>query len=171
MLTIEEAARRRSETPWELIRGELVERPFKTYEQGRIIARLLGLLAEPQTATDVGGQFLVGTGFVLARNPDTLRAPDVAFVRAERDEPERRGFFPGPPDLALEGVSPEDRQQEVEAKANAWLEAGTPLVWVIWPATHSVTMHRPAHKPAILHEGHTLDGEAVILIDELPNSN
>jgi Uma2 family endonuclease len=72
-------------------------------------------------------------GFILARNPDTVRAPDVAVILTDRIPkgglPE--GFFPGPPDLAVEVVSPWDRLGAVDEQAQELLAAGTREVWII----------------------------------------
>jgi len=143
---------------WELVQGELVMMTPSGYEHSDIEGNVYALL-RPIVREQGLGRVLVGEpGFVLKRDPDTLRAPDVAFVCAERDDPNERGFFPGPPDLAVEVVSPEDRQQDVEAKARQWLDAGTQRVWIVWPATRSVTTHHPDGTKQILHEGDTLTG-------------
>ena len=148
---------------WELIEGRLQMMTPAGYGHGKIVGRIFRLLSEHVEAHALGVVLTGEPGFIIGRDPDTLRAPDVAFVRAERDEPELRGFFPGAPDLAVEVVSPEDRQQDVESKADQWLEAGSAAVWVIWPATRSVTVHRRAgERPEILHEGDTLAGESLI---------
>lgn len=102
------------------------------------------------------------TGFVLARDPDTVRAPDAAFVRTDRLVEDADGYFPGPPDLAVEVVSPSDRVQDVEAKAKAWLDAGTRLVWVVWPNTRTVSVHRAGAAVATLREDEPLEGGDVV---------
>ena len=80
------------------------------------------------------GELLLDTGFILSRNPDTVRVPDVPFVRKAR-ELDDRGFFPGAPDIAIEVVSPSDRLTEVRRKVGDYLRAGTLLVIVIDPDT------------------------------------
>jgi Uma2 family endonuclease len=83
-------------------------------------------------------------GFLLARNPDTVGAPDAAFVRRERVEEvgEVEGYWPGAPDLAVEVVSPGDAYVEVEGKVTEWLRAGTRMVIVVDPANRTVKIHR-----------------------------
>ncbi len=85
-----------------------------------------------------------GTGFILARNPDTVRAADVAFVRQSRiaEIGIPQFYFPGAPDLAVEVVSPNDRPNEVEAKVQDWLSHGTLMVWVVDPRRRTVAVHR-----------------------------
>ncbi len=78
-------------------------------------------------------------GFIIARSPDTVLTPDVAFVRADRDPPGgQKKFFPGPPDLAVEVLSPDDRASEVNSKVQDWLEAGTTVEMVVDPQTQTV---------------------------------
>jgi Uma2 family endonuclease len=94
------------------------------------------------------------TGFRIARDPDTVRAPDVAFVCAQRLPSRRpRGYFEGPPDLAVEVVSPEDRASEVMAKVEDWLRAGCQEVWVVDPKTETVSLYRSRDESRILRLG------------------
>ncbi len=77
----------------------------------------------------------VEVGFRLFEVPDTVRAPDVHFVRGERliDGRMPRTYYPGPPDLAVEVVSPDDRDSEVSKKLQEYLDGGTPCVWWCGP--------------------------------------
>lgn len=92
----------------------------------------------------LGVVYAAETGFVLARDPDTVRAPDVAFVAAERAAQQRgnTGFFESPPDLAVEVVSPNDTADDVEAKMLDYLAAGAHVVWVVRLRTRTVTVYR-----------------------------
>ena len=99
-----------------------------------------------------------------ARNPDTVRAPDVAFIHRdhlpEHDPPE--AYWPGAPDLAVEVLSPGDTQREVDDKVEAWLAAGAAQVWEVNPGDETVTVHRGPNDAEVLGENDTLDGgEAV----------
>ena len=127
--------------------------------QGR--SNAAGLL--PRANADYRRVFAAETGFLLQRNPDTVRAPDVAFVAGDRlgtgEIP--AGFLEMAPDLAVEVVSPSDSATAVQAKVDDWLRAVTRLVWVIDPETRSVIVHRPAHSPATLPEPSALDGTHV----------
>ena len=102
-------------------------------------------------------------GFQLAHDPDTVRAPDVAFVRAERFPPGGvKGFFQGPPDIAVEVVSPSDRASEVAAKVQDWLQAGCSMVWVVDPENRTVTVHRSRKDITVLTEADMLTGGDVL---------
>jgi Uma2 family endonuclease len=104
------------------------------------------------------------TGFWLTRDPDTVRAPDVAFVRRERlpTGAARRGYFPGAPDLAVEVISPKDLYTEVDEKVGEWLAHGTLMVLVVNPRRRTVAVHRPGQPVRILGEDETLDGEDAV---------
>jgi Uma2 family endonuclease len=89
------------------------------------------------------GVVLTAVGFKLALSPDTVRAPDIAFVRQERiPSPDPRGFLTGPPDLAVEVLSPDDARFEVRAKVKEYLDRGVSLVVVVDPIEKSVSTHR-----------------------------
>ena len=109
------------------------------------------------------GRVLTGEpGFVLATDPDTVPAPDVAFVRAERLEAAERGFYRGAPDLAVEIISPSDRYTEVEEKVATWLEYGTRMVIVVNPRRRALAVHRSATVVRHLTIDDRLDGEDVV---------
>lgn len=113
------------------------------FEHGSIVVNitlpLAGFVKEHRLGRVTGAE----TGFQLSRDPDTVRAPDVGFVRAERvPSTPTRGFFQGPPDLAVEVLSPDDRASEVLAKVNDWLAAGCLAVWVVDPAKRAVSVYR-----------------------------
>jgi Uma2 family endonuclease len=109
------------------------------------------------------------TGFQIARDPDTVRAPDVGFVLSEREPGEPvKGYFPGPPDLAVEVLSPDDRASEVLAKVRDWLAAGCRRVWVVDPRTRTVSVYRSPSEIVVLSESDTLTDEELLPGFHLP---
>ena len=146
----------------ELIAGRLKMMTPAGHQHGWITFRLSLLVGNHVLGRNLGRVYAAETGFCLARNPDTVRAPDVGFVRADRLVKEEGGFFPGAPDLAVEVVSGGDRVREVEEKVKAWLQAGTRAVWVVWPTTRTISVHLPDSKPVTLGEDDTLDGGDVL---------
>ena len=101
-------------------------------------------------------------GFRLADNH--VRVPDAAFVRKERADAERDtdGFFPGPPDLAVEIISPSDRYTAVAEKVADWLSAGTLAVITVNPRNRTVGIHRPHTDAIVLNEDDVLEVQDII---------
>jgi len=84
------------------------------------------------------------SGFRLEQQPDTVRGPDVAFIARERIPAEGlpRAFFEGPPDLAVEIVSPSDTAADLEIRVHDYLRNGALRVWVVYPDSRRVAVHR-----------------------------
>ena len=113
----------------------------------------------------------VEAGFFVSHDPDTVRSPDVAFVRAERVPPGGvRAFFDGAPDLAVEVISPSDRASEVIAKARDWLRFGCTAVWVVDPETKTVTVYSRRPQTLFLSVKDTLACEELLPGFSLPVS-
>ncbi len=108
------------------------------------------------------GRLSVETGFLIRRDPDSVRAPDVAFLSNEM-APEGgipdEGFVPCPPTLAVEVISPDDRDEEVSEKLAAYLAAGVQRVWIVRKKTESVTVHRPDGTARIYGRDETLTSD------------
>jgi Uma2 family endonuclease len=147
----------------ELVKGVLVVREPAGYAHGRVAMRLALKLGAYVERTGAGELLAAETGFTLARGPDTVRAPDVAFVRRDRvPEPAPAAFPEFAPDLAVEVLSPDDRPGEVLAKVADWLGAGTRLVWVIDPRRRLARVYRADGTQAQLGEDDAVDGEDVL---------
>jgi Uma2 family endonuclease len=141
----------------ELVGGRVLELTPPGYEHGSIQVAIGSLLRAWARRTDFGG-VVSEVGFILSRDPDTVRAPDVAFVRRERlPSPRPRGYIEGPPDLAVEIRSPSDRQRRLSEAVADYLDAGTPMVWVVDPGRRSVTVHRPFVPTRVYGVGDVLD--------------
>jgi Uma2 family endonuclease len=148
----------------ELVKGELRTMPPAGSEHGSVGMNLAGPLNYYVKMHRLGVVFMAETGFVLSRNPDTVRAPDISFI-AKAKVPASgvpKTFWPGAPDLAVEVVSPNDRVYEIDEKVEDWLEAGTSLVWVVNPRRRTVTVYRPGENPLVLDKAATLDGLDVV---------
>jgi len=145
----------------ELLAGRIVSMIPAGGEHGRVTVNLTVAIATHVQRRGLGRVYAAETGFVLARDPDTVRAPDVAFVSAER-QLEGSGFLAGAPDLAVEVLSPDDRPAYVRGKVASWLHAGTRVVWVVDPRARSVVVHGSAHRPRTFVESQTLPGGEVL---------
>ena len=132
-------------------------------QHGAITAELAALLRDFVKPRGLGVVLGAETGFLIGYDPDTVRAPDAAFVRADRiGGGLPTGFFPGAPDLAVEVLSPGDRADEVSVKVENWLSAGCQAVWVVDPRTRTITVHRSSHESTIFNPSDTLDGGDVL---------
>ncbi len=154
----------------ELVRGEVRRMAPAGNVHGRIAVNVTISLGQYVRENNLGTVYAAETGFKISSDPDTVRAPDVAFISRDRVEEmgEVEGFWPGAPDLAVEVVSPNDLYTEVEEKVLSWLEAGSRMVVVVDPRNRTVSVRRRQAEVQILMEHDTLDGGDVVPGWELP---
>lgn len=147
----------------ELVRGRLVVREPPGTQHGRVQSNLNVLLGSFVRTHRLGAVFGQDTGFRIASNPDTVRAPDLAFVRQDRvGLIPSRGYAALAPDLVAEILSPDDRPGEVLAKVGEWLAAGVQLAWVIDPDRRTAEVYRSDASIVTLASDDQLDGEPVV---------
>lgn len=156
--------------PCELIRGELVMTNLEGMHHSQIEVCLLLGLARFAKEHGLGRVYPGDTGFILERNKDSVRCPDVAFVSATRFPPEPIvGYFPGPPDLAAEIRSENDKPHELLSKIGHYLDTGVRVVWDIDPEFGTLTVYRTDgtieqfSDDAILTEPELLPGFSITL--------
>ena len=144
----------------ELVRGEVVCMAPVGGEHGkralRLGARILAFAGEHQLG-EAGAEI----GYRLRKDPDVVRAPDVSFLAASRLKDGRfpQGYVDGPPTLAVEVVSPGDRDGDVSTKVEDYLAAGTARVWVVRPEQRTITVYRSNGDAHIFREGETLGSD------------
>jgi Uma2 family endonuclease len=158
-----------SQLPDDGMRHELVHGKLRTMpptgldhaDRENVFGGALGLYVRSHR---LGRVYTGDPGFRLTTDPDTVCAPDVAFIRADRlpDGQSPPGYFNGAPDLAVEVISPNDLYTEVEEKVAEWLEHGTRLVFVVNSRRRTVAVHRPGRPVMILGMDDTLSGEDVV---------
>ncbi|MGI8477145.1 MAG: Uma2 family endonuclease [Thermomicrobiales bacterium] len=147
---------------FDLIDGEVRVSPA-LFRHGEISGAFTGLLWSFVTPRKLGRILTSEAGFHLKGHPPTVLCPDVAFVRMERrPDPGQREFFQGPPDLAIEVVSPSESGPMVARKVRLYLDAGCPLVWCAYSEHRTVVVHAPEVPPRTLREGDMLDGGDVL---------
>jgi Uma2 family endonuclease len=151
-------------------KGELRKIPPAGSEHGYIALGIASRLERHVDVNGLGRVYTAETGFKVTSNPDTVRAPDAAFVSRKRVEDEGyvTGFWPGVPDLAVEVVSPGDTHAQVVEKALAWQEAGRRMVFVADPEQRTVTLYRSLGDIHILTGNGVIDGADVVPGWELP---
>jgi Uma2 family endonuclease len=126
---------------YELVRGELRKMSLSGNRHTIIGIRIAASLFTHVHANALGEVTGADGGYWITRNPDTVLAPDVGFIRRERAVI-TDGFFDGPPDFAVEVISPSDTYIEVEEKTQEWLQAGTRAVVVVNPRRNTIVLHR-----------------------------
>lgn len=152
----------------DLVRGRLVRSPRPASLHGRVMTRLARKLDE-YVEHRGRGVVLSDVGVVLARNPDTVRGPDIAYYTPERIPETGYGTaFWGPPDLAVEIASPSNRGPDLKARVDEYLGAGVRLVWVVDPVARSVAVHGPGEAVRLVNETDTLTGDDVLSGFRLP---
>ena len=165
LITAEEfAALHRDGWRAELIRGEIVTMPAAFTDHGKTAMRLGALVTTYVMLHNLGETFAAETGFLIANNPDTVRAPDFAFIQASRVTPAASSASWGQvmPDLVAEVVSSSDRGNEIDAKVRMWLDVGVHVVWVLYPQTRTILEYTLDAPLRILKDGDTLDGGEIL---------
>ncbi|MCO6455924.1 MAG: Uma2 family endonuclease [Pirellulaceae bacterium] len=161
-------------TDRQLIAGRLLEKPmtYRNRTHAWVEARITFLLGHwLATQQPLAGELFSGeVGCVLSHERDTIVGIDVAYFAREtvRGSSASLTLIAGPPLLAVEILSPSDRQEEIHAKVRAYLEAGTRLVWIVDPYFRTVQVHSPGTPPAMCNDRQTLQGGDVLPGLELP---
>ena len=162
-MTIEEFERLPDdEWQYELVRGRLVKEPPSGFEHSGIGVRVSSLLWTFVRERGLGEVVGADGGFILSVDPPTVRAPDAAFVRADRLDFDRTRFAPFAPDLAVEVISPSNTLSEIQEKVLDYLDAGTRLAWVVDPGTRTVTVWRSREEIRLVGGDGELDGGDVL---------
>ncbi len=170
LLTAEEFYAEYADQPFELVEGRAVEMPPTSAPHGSVDSRVHVPLATHVRGKSLG-EVYPNVGFILRRDPDVVRGPDLAFVSNERARlspmPET-GFWAVAPDLVVEVVSPDDRAEDLMQKLEDYMTAGVRLAWFVYPRHRRVHVFRPGERPEILDEKDTLDGGDVVPGFSLP---
>jgi Uma2 family endonuclease len=159
-----------ADLPHELVRGVLHRVMPAIARHGSVVSRVQGALAQHVHPRGLGELFSEATGFLLERNPDTVRCPDIAFVAGSRLP--AGGLAPGflelAPDLVVEVVSASDRTAQVVAKVADYLRLGVRCAWVFLPAERAVRVFGADGSRATIGEEGVLDGGAILPGFRLP---
>jgi Uma2 family endonuclease len=149
---------------YELLRGKLVSTPMSSYESSDVAMGIGSILRVFAHANKLGRVAGADGAFILARDPYTVRIPDVSFVRIDRLPPieQRRRFLELAPDLAVEVISPSDSANDVQEKVRLYLDSGVQLIWVVHPIQRTLTVYRPDRTAQVLYDEDMLDGGDVL---------
>ena len=150
----------------ELVRGVPMVREPAGYVHGRVTMNLTARLVLHLDGKSSGpiGQLIAGdTGFTLSKAPDTVRSPDIGYIRPGRvPNPETTGFPELAPDLVVDVLSPEDRPREIQERAWQWLVAGAQVVWVVDPRRRTTHIYRSDGTEEFVGPDGSLDGEDIL---------
>lgn len=161
LVTAEQFERFPTDHYCELIDGVVIDLMPPGEEHGHIAAKIAAILFQAEAAGL--GMVLVESGYVLRRNPDTVRGPDVAFrLKAQLSAGLSRGFGQGAPDIVVEIVSPSNTAAEIQGKIRDFIEAGAGLMLVVYPASRTVTAIRSLQERESLTEEDILDFAPVL---------
>jgi Uma2 family endonuclease len=144
----------------ELIKGELLTMAPPGFPHGTATMNLSALLYNHVKSNNLG-VLAAELGFKLESDPDTVLAPDISFITRERVGTPSEGYRVGPPDLAVEILSPSDRKTQVERKTLLWLELGAKAVWNVNPRKRTVEVIRADGERRLFHENDELVDDTV----------
>ena len=152
----------RDDYRYELVAGRVIRMRPPGWQHGVIVVRLLELLAGHVRDRRLGA-VVTEVGFKLRSNPDTVRGPDISFVRENRLPAEKKlDYWSGAPDLAIEVLSPGNTPRDISARVSDYLSTGVSEVVVIDPAAETVTRHRAGQRSQVILRGGELDLDDVL---------
>lgn len=147
----------------DLVRGELREYPItkRNRQHSRVMVAVGHILLSWVIHKNVGGEVAAGeAGVRLRRDPETTVGIDAAYFSAKSlaGMPANQPWYDGPPELAVEILSPSDTHENVVDKINLYLDCGVAVVWILDPDFQTLTVYRPHTAPLMLRVHETLDG-------------
>jgi Uma2 family endonuclease len=146
----------------ELIDGILVEKDVAVYESW-LASVLIHFILIHVKKNDLG--VVLGEGGFLGLFPGQIRVPDVSFIswkRMPNQELPNAAVGPFAPDLAVEIISKGNTKAEMDRKLREYFEAGSKLVWYVYPKTRTVHVYTSLRKSVVLTEADALDGGKVL---------
>jgi Uma2 family endonuclease len=146
----------------ELVEGEIVEFMRPTPEHGEISLNL-GSLLRIWNKQNKAGRVGTDGGFIIGRNPDRVRGPDIWFVSNARIPENTEKFWEVAPDLVAEIISPSDTANVIKGKLSDYFLAGTQVVWLVYPLFRQVEAHSSDGKIIVFTESDTLQASTILL--------
>ncbi|MBV9766287.1 MAG: Uma2 family endonuclease [Acidobacteriaceae bacterium] len=158
-MTIEEFSRLpRGTERHELNAGELITMPPPKSLHALVALTVLELL-QTYLQQHAIGRAIPEAGYVLSRDPVTIRQPDVSVISKEKIQTTGPDdYFEGAPELAVEVVSPSDSAEDLETKIEQYLQAGARQVWILYPKTKRVHVFYGTDQRIVRDESQTLEG-------------
>lgn len=163
-ITAEQFAQMTFDRPTELVRGEIVECAVPYSPHGAVIFAINAYLGMWNLTTKLG-VFVTSDSWILTeRDPDTVRGPDIFYIRNEKlaNGKVPPGILTVQPDLAIEVLSPSDRRRDVPDKVSEYLRGGIVEVWVVDPDKRTLEVHRADQTPERLTTTDTLTSSELL---------
>jgi len=152
----------KGEHRYELVKGVLLTMSPSGSDHGRVTMNLSLLLANYIKANNLGIAFAAETGFKLEHNPDTVLAPDFAFIRKQRSAQRSTGYLEMAPDLAVEVISSTKSRRKAERKTTQWLSFGVQSVWLVSCQDRTVELVSTDGNRTLFRESDELLDERVV---------
>jgi len=143
-------------------KGEIIVSPTKP-AHGLVLDEIEYWISQFVRQHRLGRVFGAETGFMMQLDPPIMRAADVAFIsndKARLVKPDE--WLPFPPDLAVEVISEYEKASDVRRKTQEYMQHGTRLLWVFYPATRLIDVYRPGQPVITLGASDMLDGGDVL---------
>ena len=171
LISAEEFLRMPNQKGFELIDGEIVAchgepgesrvSSLSSWVGGELFAQIHAFCK----GKEIGWVFPADSGFqCFPDRPKNVRKPDLSFVKSGDMTWDQitDGWLKVVPNLVVEVVSPNDRASKLERKIERFLQAGVPLLWIIYPDVRIVRIIRGDGSTANLRDGDEISGEDVI---------
>lgn len=152
---------------YELVAGELLPVTPASPAHNRALGVIWTALLNYEAKTRSGRVFY-DSWFKLGllRDPEQVRAPDLGWVGKSKlgTLEQLPTMFNFAPDLAVEVFSPanERKTKDFQQRIRDYLDAGVPLLWIVYPDARYATVYHPDGSARLLREHETLDGEDVL---------
>lgn len=159
IFTADDLVRLGPDARFELVDGALIEYPFHGVRHGLTVARIADAIGSFNRANDLGTVYLGQVGQILKRDPDTVLAPDLSFIRTDRDTDTGDGFLTVAPDLVVEVVESYETPDWIERKIRIFLEAGVGQVWIVEPALGELRIRLVAQAVSIYGPNDIVSGD------------
>lgn len=157
-MTVEEFSAITEDGRFDLVDGEVWHVAASGQRHGKYVVRMAMHLAMYATRTGVGEVYGAGFAYIVDPAAATVLCPDVSVLSVAHVLADNDDFHPGPPDIAVEVISPSETARRVAVKVARYLEAGTAIVWCVYPRTKQIVVHEAESASFILGVGDTLTG-------------
>jgi Uma2 family endonuclease len=149
--------------PCELIDGRIVAMSPTGGEHGTLESELGRVLGNFVIEKRLGWVLTGEVGIYIRRNPDRIRAADIAFLSRQRlPRKPAPGFLTVAPELIVEVISPTDTWEDMRRKLADYFSIGVERVWVVEPENRAVVIYRSLNEAVTLNEGDVLQGEGAL---------